>query len=277
MRLTELYPLFKSAIISVINLKSPVAYSFKGGLGSQIMDYILFENLSQANPNLLIDSSYFTSGINQRNDSRLSQWKWELGEYGISLDSNAAKKKFTKKISLANISKTEIQRAFSPENLINILPNFPISEATVNMVNAMNLPNSYGAIHVRQGDYLSVSKRIINLNEVLKFAERIYSLLPESIVMCTDSKFLDEEFFLFKKYLPNKNIILTDPLEKPQIVHAIMRKSSVLITSNSTFSWTAGLLNVVQNSMVFTPNNFFGPDEGEINSVFKVPISWGLF
>ena len=189
----------KSTFHTRIGRYFPTSYYIRGGLGSQIIDFILIEYLKTTHPRLVADLSYFAPTKNPVSNTQISRWNWELGDYGISFDQHKSKIPVAKKISIQDLSKYDIRNAFSNENLLRVLPNLRISKSVSDEISILDLPNIYAAIHIRQGDYLSVSNRIIKIDEVLNFVERIKNLLPDTIVICSDAIFPNEDINLFYK------------------------------------------------------------------------------
>lgn len=118
------------------------------------------------------------------------------------------------------------------------------------------------AIHVRQGDYLIQASKISGI----EFPISLLSTLPTAWLKATtcatwisDSE-LDLE--LIYKKLPHINhrcLIEGNPL----IAHALMRKAEILITSNSTFSFTAGLLS---GKPFLTPSQWYAEDNSMLDT-----------
>jgi len=98
------------------------------------------------------------------------------------------------------------------------------------------------AIHVRQGDYLTQASKISGIDYPISLLSTVPTewLKATTCALWISDSELDLE--LIKKQLPQINhrrLIGGDPL----VAHALMRSAEILIGSNSTFSFTAGLLS----------------------------------
>jgi hypothetical protein len=76
-----------------------------------------------------------------------------------------------------------------------------------------------------------------------------------------------------------KAIFLDGPSQDPFVLHCLMRRAHLLVTSNSTFSFSAGLLGK-EGQVVFSPLEFHaGKGSEKYNQTFRSVgsfISWDL-
>jgi hypothetical protein len=64
--------------------------------------------------------------------------------------------------------------------------------------------------------------------------------------------------------------------ENQHAVHGILRSANFLITSNSTFSASAGLLMAKPSAVVLSPQHFF-PGLENVNNVFQGFGLWMIY
>jgi hypothetical protein len=120
-----------------------------------------------------------------------------------------------------------------------------------------------------------VASKVVSTEELIKFVNKIKKLLPKNVLISSDSHLPASEKNLFSNTFVESNLVYVDPQEDPVMVHHLMRSSTVLVASNSTFSFTAGLL-AKSGCMVFFPTNYFGQNrESDSRSfVFRQPFEF---
>lgn len=133
----------------------------------------------------------------------------------------------------------------------------------------------YAAIHIRRGDYLRVSSRVVRLEESIGLASRVSGLFPPRIVLLSDDAISPEERSEIGRSLPDRECLFIDEPDQ-HVAHGLLRLATVLITSNSTFSWTAAMLTVHDEGIALAPQHFFGPSMRPINQIFQSSASWML-
>jgi len=247
----------------------------EGGLGSQILNTIYFWTLQEKIGTTMAkcDLSYF------RDKKSNSLWPWELTKFNITL--NDLEKYETKnKLNLLIPKKDWID-----QDLINInywqtarnsyIDRFSFDQGKVrnyfeNLIDTP-LPINFGAIHVRRGDYLNVASKIVTSDEYFDFLEKISHVFPETIFCVSDSLFtLEEKNQILGIMTPKRKIIFLDePKYDSFNIHCLLRLADVLVTSNSTYSFSAGLLGK-RDQKVFAPLNFHaGQDVEKYNNMFR--------
>jgi hypothetical protein len=232
---------------------------FEGGLGSQILGLIrlLIDLNIKGKSKARVDISYFKNEsiiqVNgELNSTGLSLWKYQLDSFGYSL-------KFIERYSVSRIYRIFHQsRLVHGRNLIDsidleilskhrieIMEKIPVQDTERILKSSFgSVPDSYGVVHLRRGDYLNVALDLVSETDVLQILEEIKPELPHHIVFISDSTF-DENFMLNVKRILNSPQIAFrfDVTDTPVAVHSLMRNSSSLVMSNSTFSFSAGLLS----------------------------------
>ena len=258
---------------------------FEGGLGSQLLAYIEYENKkkifeSQANA----DTSYFTEDRVFTHESGLVHWRWRLNHYGITLQRfNEEKPAMQEKTSLRRPTNQERQKFCLSNNIFSvsseILYQLPVKSTPLERSEIFFAgveTSEYGVVHIRKGDYLKVASRVINVSEVIRTLEILKNELPPTLVFVSDGEISEIEKNQIKKaidgYKSTTSVKFYDstyPVIDETLVHDLMRCAQLLITSNSTFSLSAGLLNVRSDKRVLIPISFFGESDQELNAIFR--------
>ena len=128
----------------------------------------------------------------------------------------------------------------------------------------LDIDSRYTAVHVRRGDYLKVATHIVDDATYIAFLRRVDAILPSPINFFCDSPLRQEFRNEVVEVLKGKEVSFhDDKTEDECLVHDVMRLSKLLVTSNSTFSFTAGLL-ASADCLVFSPMKFYGANMGTI-------------
>jgi hypothetical protein len=257
----------------------------EGGLGSQILGIILFYNMQDefGEKKAKCNLSYF------RHFERTKLWDWSLHNYGIHLEEMKSFESDSKYDFLRKkkdfLTESEISQEYWKKSRLKYIDRFPINEEKMNnfLQNASGDSNiqSFAAIHIRRGDYLQVASRVVSIDEYISFLEKIRTILPRNLFVITDSVFtIGEKLRLSQTIGENCNAIFLDgPGHDPFVLHCLMRRADVLITSNSTFSFSAGLLGK-EGQVVFSPLKFHaGTGSEKYNRTFRSLgsfVSWNL-
>ena len=261
---------------------------FEGGLGSQLMAYIEHHNKSKMfGSQALVDVSYFDSNEIYDNEWGLTHWIWKLDHYGIDLP--ITQKVESKLMSLRRPNDAERARFILENNLLKVdkelllkLPVLSNAKRRNEIFFSKKDIASYGVIHVRNGDFLRVSSRLIEVEELKSLLHDSKNMLPKIMIFITDGLFSEYEKAQIRKVVGRKkfeNYIFFDKANEPvdeTLVHDLMRCAKLLITSNSTFSFTAGMLNVVPDSMILFPITFYGESSRYLNSIFRNKATFGV-
>ena len=246
----------------------------EGGLGSQILNVLRFWNLQEVNTgqNVKCDLSYF------KYTDRSNLWNWELGRYGIDLnqvarfESKSKLNKYREKFDYLNLNELNSNYWRTIRNKYIDRFSFPrelILEDLNRELKQKNL-GDYCAIHIRRGDYLSVASKLVQFDEYLEVTSKIVGLLPQNIVLVSDSPISVHVISEFENILPERKVFTLDnPSLDPYFIHCTLRMAKVLITGNSTFSFSAALLGD-DNQVSLSPNQFHsGKNSERYNATFR--------
>ena len=252
----------------------------EGGLGSQILGVISFwerqERYGVAKARC--DLSYFTS------QNRGDLWNWELDRYQIGLKDlqgyESATIRNILKLKSDFLSELEIDSDYWIQARKKYLDRFHFESVLVNDFRNKFAEfadvHSYGAVHIRRGDYLKVASRVIQFAEYVDLLISIRELIPKELLIVSDSPLHEKEKEKLDNLFGNNHnlIFLDDPQLDPFLVHCILREADVLVTSNSTFSFSAALLGK-SGQLAFSPINFHsGQDAEKYNRSFRTAGSF---
>ena len=284
LRIKQIIWKIRVSVLKKLRLVDQRTVYFEGGLGSQMLAYIEYNerNKSSKKP-VFANLDYFKNIENDFTDETgLSRWTWKLDQYGIY---QHELKQLTKKEKLINKffkvrqqSNTEIFYNFREKKSESYQKIFAINNKAVEKYLLEKFRSNKGdfvVIHIRRGDYLNVASKVVSIEELIKFINKIKKLLPKNILISSDSYLSSSEKAIFSDTFAESNLVYVDPHEDPVIVHHLMRSSTILVASNSTFSFTAGLL-AKSGCMVFFPTNYFGQNRASDSRsfVFRQPFEF---
>ena len=240
----------------------------EGGLGSQILGTLEFINTNKS-----VDISYFTNPPRAQ-DGGPDVWKWELGRYGIELSYFQARLRKTPykwqyflKPQIKDLSLSTSQNYINPWS-IRGGDLFPVDKETTSKIlsNYGIKENGFGAVHIRKGDYLRVSSRVISIDQYATILNKLRVQLPKEMFIFSDTPLQPTELEALKAAAPRlKMTFLSEDDLGSGTVHDLMRSSQVLITANSTFSFSAGIL-ASNDTVVYCPMLFFGGQDDYLKS-----------
>ena len=125
-----------------------------------------------------------------------------------------------------------------------IAQRFPLSEEeaipTELGIEATTLRGKFMAFHLRRGDYLNVSTRVLPVSLFLRDATCLAEIYSTTIIF-SDSKLSAGTRRKFEALLPELNVLDRDRLN-PFLIHQTIRHASIFVASNSQFSLVNGLI-----------------------------------
>ena len=257
----------------------------EGGLGSQILGVISFYNKQDrfGENQAKCDLSYFNYS------NRPDLWEWNLHNYKINIE-DLRRHESHSRFNLIKgkkdfLTESEASQAYWQSSRSKYLSRFAFDEKDLqkflDKVTDVSKTESYGAVHIRRGDYLQVATKVIDLDQYTQFLPTIRGALPNLLYIITDSPLTFED----KRQLENAigmdhaTVFLDGPEHDPFSLHCLMRSADLLVTSNSTFSFSAGLLGK-KGQVVFSPLEFHaGKGSEKYNRTFRSVgsfTSWDL-
>lgn len=240
----------------------------EGGLGSQILGAVTFWNLQEklGLENVRCDLSYF-SEYAQSN----GLWQYELWRFNLPISEfekyESRSKRNLLKAKRDFLTHDELTEDYWEMSRSRHLSKFDFDRSAVfayfKEMTKLEHDELYTAIHIRRGDYLQVASKIVNVDEYLQIINSLANLLSEKVLIISDSEVSDEEKSKLHKALENRELIYLDaPGLDPFNIHCLLREATLLITANSTYSFSAGLLGRTGQT-VFSPMQFHSGESSE--------------
>ena len=243
---------------------------FEGGLGSQLLPLLHALKLHNDKVEFEVNCEYFYL---DRNASKMVHRPWRLDRYGLSIDrivelgSKKGPRSF-KRSNSTGMSDWDFGRAYGRDLL-------PLNHAGIKsflIEHLVNPDKPYSVIHLRRGDYLKVSSRVVSDDEVSDIAFKLRNILHDTVIVISDSKINLKKNPKFKKLLTisKSRFVFIEGLDYDEcLLHDVMRNSSLLICSNSTYSFSAAILGG-SDLIAFAPIDFFDPESmASVNQRFR--------
>ncbi|CAN1644190.1 hypothetical protein MCERH3_00034 [Candidatus Nanopelagicaceae bacterium] len=256
----------------------------EGGLGSQILGAIAFWNLQEkVGPDKAkCDLTYFTN-----TSSIPGLWPYELNRFDLPI-SDFQKYESKKKTNLLFMKKdflfpSEINLNYWQSSREKYLDKFGFDKYQIQLdykaLTKLSLSEPFGVLHIRRGDYLQVASKIIGIEDYVDILKSIKELIPKNVLIISDSEISPSDRSQFEMTtLREKNVIYLDqPHLDNFLIHCIMREAEILVTANSTFSFSAGLL-ARQGQRVLAPIQFHGGQDSEkYNRTFRDAANFAIW
>jgi len=233
----------------------------EGGLGSQIIGFLEFLYLEKfTSMETFIDSHYFQESSLDGWDPRVSKWPWALSRYGIHLkDLKEFSGGFATKRLLSSVRTQDRALKYSWQQLASTFrERFPIEDEKVEkFANAigLDLKEKYAVVHIRRGDYVQVASLLLDESDQITLVKQLGALLPSKVLVISDTVITNEVKQKFKVGSTQEFIFIDDANVDAGLLHDLMRLAKLVVASNSTFSFTAGILNET-DALVLSPLNF---------------------
>jgi len=262
------------------NLHHDDLIHIEGGLGSQILGAITFWNMQEqlGEENARCDLSYFSEEPQSN-----GLWTYELGKFNLPI----TEFKTFERLSKRNLLKAkrdfltghELTCDFWEISRSRYLSKFDYDRnrifAYFTEMTELKPDQPFTAIHIRRGDYLQVASKIVTVDDYIKIVRVIKDLVLGKVIVVSDSEVSEEDKSKLQKALDVSELIYLDAPElDPFNIHCLLREAKLLITANSTFSFSAGLLGR-QGQTVFSPMQFHSGEGSEkYNRTFRAAGSF---
>lgn len=256
---------FRSGLLKFLRRTDFETIYFEGGLGSQILAYIDFLSSPRK-----VDLSYFRTPPKQSVNGP-DIWGWELSRYGIELNDfsefensrpfNPWITRRPSSLEFSNRLTHNEKKRRVPDDVKNRLPIDLKNLQHVLLNFDINLDRTL-TVHVRRGDYERVASRLVEIDEYTGLLELLLNDNNLDILVLSDTEIPQKiKNYLIERFQQNKLKFFSNSDITTHQAHDLMRMSRILITANSTFSISAGLLSE-ENTTVYSPILFFGGKYG---------------
>jgi len=244
---------------------APVLIKFEGGMGNQLLNAALYFYLENSGKKVYADLSYFEKETHVAEVGRkgeISQWPWQLGEFGImrsEFQTLEASIKIKKKAIILPDDGNKLQMVLNALKQDEISVRFKIEENIENIIPNFQKFN-YICIHIRRGDYINVASHVVSDEQFIQQARKFSGLISNAVIL-SDSPISNEMQHAFGNLYTNIRFMdNTDAMT----AHKVMRLSRVLVCSNSQFSMIGAALNT--KALILLPMQWLGKDESNRSS-----------
>ncbi len=239
--------------------------SFTGGLGAQILSasaYFYLESLNLNPEEFGAYLGYFrrplhraTAGIK----GDLSHWDWQLDFYGHQIRDFREPSNYAES-DIVWDGKEKGDLAVKGLLTPGISSRFPIVEDAMRIHDELFRGESFACIHVRRGDYVNVASYLLPDEAFIRIA-RMLSGITKNLLYVSDSP-ISQKMSLALQNIAVNCIVANGG--NPAVVHSLMRLSTILVCSNSQFSFTAALLRP-ENALTIFPCRHDSDPESDAN------------
>lgn len=232
---------------------------FDGGLGSQILSYYQFQYLLTQGIRPYVNLEYYTRE-NKDFDSNLEFRKWSLDRYGITLQSFYREAIITDSYAKVptNLLSKKHANYFAKLQSLDLRDTLQINDDAVNkFLKLHEVFSEYYAIHIRRGDYLTAASLLVDDEDIINLIGRLFPNYVKVPVLLFSDSLINPRIVDKLKECGYSKIMFCGPDTADQFMtHDLMRNAKILITSNSTFSLSAGLL-ARENQTAIVPMKFY--------------------
>ena len=258
---------------------------FKGGLGNQIFQFVIFEYLKSLKFNnifgfydkkalnhggLLLNKCFSNLELPKSNFiSNLVVIKYKIIRKILGLNKIDKKDEF-KLDSVIYDGYWQNLKYFSKDIHKKLIFKKPSDKKNLEILDIIKSTNSI-SVHIRRGDYL---------NNISVYGNICTSEYYNKAINLISQKVKDPEFFFFsddinwvKENLEvNKSHYIDwNHGDNSYIDMYLMTQCKHIIIANSTFSWWGAYLNNNDNKVVVCPHKWFNE---EINEINLIPVDW---
>jgi hypothetical protein len=220
--------------------------TFTGGLGAQLVSTAAYLFLERAGESVVADMSYFEipkkieqlAALGIVYAAKESIFSWQLNNYGL-IPSSFLQNETNYACDIIHDGGEKSEYALKGFRMPQVRERLKITKLhETSIMQMIGNPKSYCCAHLRRGDFMDVASVVVG-DELFIAAVKSVAQLTQTLILVTDTELsssLEEEILKFNTDV--RIVVGGDPF----IVHALMRLSSILITSNSQFSLTAAYL-----------------------------------
>ena len=212
-----------SKIASFAFPETQVVY-IEGGLGSQILGTLryLYESDYGTSTRVLANLDYFETKIDRTAKSLISKWNWELDRYGHSMDDFRNYRKVSKilkwkRSSFDSWTNSETWRVARSEYTSSFLIDM---EELVEFQSENNVEKDYGVLHIRRGDFVNVSARLVTHEQNLDLLKSIKKMIPNSFIIVSDELIPVEFKNEYQKAIGAQVLFLDSPSINHHLIHS---------------------------------------------------------
>lgn len=266
-------------IANKVNLINLNYYRIDGGLGAQIIGYLMFMHAKNKKSKVFCDVSFFRKQSDDNIFITNTYRSWGLGHFGITIESieNNSVLKFWDTLKLKpndeyfGIQFENFMKNYNDE-MNFLIPNLGLEKSLLLKHQLTN--DDYSVIHIRKGDFLKKASFLINDSSYIDLMKRLKEIITKNVFIVSDEKLQIDFSNQIQQVLDTKEIVFEDTATEIEI-HCLMRNAKILVTSNSMFSLSAALLRP-KNLLTITPKVFFGKKFESYNIGINSLSDWAI-
>ena len=267
---------FLAKKLNLINLNY---YRIDGGLGSQIIGYLIFIQAKYTNNNVYCDVSFFRKNSNDKIFITNTFRSWSLVHFGITIESIESQSvlNFWDRFKLKpddeyfGIQFESFMKNYN-DNLNLLIPYLGLEKRVLIKHKLENV--EYSVIHIRKGDFIKQASYLINDSSYIGLLRSLKTIITTTVFIVSDEKLNIELINQIHEALHTKEIIFEDSGNEIEI-HCLMRSAKILVTSNSMFSLSAALLRP-KNLLTISPKVFYGNKYKFYNNGINSLSEWAI-
>lgn len=226
------------------------------------MGKYLFSKSQDGGEWILPEVSYFMEPNTYKNHPGLQFWPWSLGRYGFDLseiDDRSLVWHPPKNVKKPNLLLNEDELHFGW--LRSNAHLFAIEKEYISDVKSrFEIDDFFNVIHIRRGDYVRIDSQLINHDSYLNLIDKIQDLLCPLTLIISDDGLVPEQQEKYSDKLNGRVVFLSEAELPSGVAHDLMRVANVLVTANSTFSYSAAILNLGAKLIVSPISHARGDD-----------------
>jgi hypothetical protein len=238
-----------------------VSITFTGGLGAQILSASAYFYLKSLNKPVRANFEYFDLAAKVAHfqslgiafTSKVSLFGWQLDDLGLHQSDFYTIGPETEKIE-DGAKKSQLAMSGLCDDEIRKL--FSIPKKAHELKEELFGKEAFACVHMRRGDYLDVATYVVSDENFFDAIESVSRLAPNLLIL-SDSP-LEDSFQ--KRVLSLGMQVITGIGGNPSVGHGLMRLSSVLIASNSQYSFSAACLRE-KNQLTIIPSKHDAGDD----------------
>jgi hypothetical protein len=254
-------------------------YKIDGGLGSQIISFLIYSQAFKNNTNIYCDISFFNRSPDDKLFLSNTYRSWRLDNYGIFIDDikSNSQLRFIDNFKLKPDDEyygVQFEKFMYnlDQDILALIPNLGFEKEMLKNYGICD--SNYSVIHIRKGDFLKQASYLVNDELYINLINSLNNFFTPFIFVVSDER-LDSDFVFKIKSVLKAHTIIFEFSRTDIETHGLMRNAKILITSNSMFSLSAAILRP-KNLLTITPKVFFGKNFEKYNIAINNLSDWHI-
>jgi hypothetical protein len=278
-KLTSLCKRILYSFARKFNLINSNYFRIDGGLGSQIICYLIYAQAYKKNKFIFFDISFFLKRPDDLVFSTNTYRSWSLDNFGISLESLIVQPNLSF-FDRLKLKPDDIYYGHQFEKfMINynydlavLFPNFGWEKTLLSKY--LIQEGDYSVIHIRKGDFILQASYLVNDLSYIKLLRSLNIIISNNVFIVSDEYLGASLEQQIKDVLTNSKVYFEYSATEI-VTHGLMRNAKILVTSNSMFSLSAAILRD-KSLLTITPKIFFGNSFETYNKGINSLSDWNI-